>query len=457
MKKILILLLLLPFIGKSQIVSFTYDNDTLKVVNPLTGVKSAITTTSPSTFSIGTVASTAKLTVANISSFVNPQSGTLAHIVSSGLTTNARVSLDTYNGSNVLGSIFQGRRAAGTATSPTAATTDYTIAGFSGDSYGTDSFHNVSLGGMFLKASATATNTSAPTYLAFYTTPSASVTLTERMRILATGAIKFNTYGSGTFTGTPTKALQVDASGNIIEGALGGSATWGAITGTLSSQTDLNTALGLKADIASPTFTGTVGGITSSMVGLGNVTNESKATMFTTPTFTGHPTIEGVTSTGATGTGLLVFGSSPTLITPALGTPASGNLANCTFPTLNQNTSGTAAGLSAVLSFANGGISASAATSATTGTITVNMTTSVITCTPTGAMTLNASGGVAGQILTFSFTTSGTSSFVITFGTNFRKTATLATGTTSARFFTVTFRCLDGTTWTEISRTAVQT
>lgn len=28
---------------------------------------------------------------------------------------------------------------------------------------------------------------------------------------------------------------------------------------------------------------------------------------------------------------------------PTLGTPVSGNLANCTFPTLNQNTTGTAA------------------------------------------------------------------------------------------------------------------
>jgi hypothetical protein len=40
---------------------------------------------------------------------------------------------------------------------------------------------------------------------------------------------------------------------------------------------------------ASPTFTGTVTGVTASMVGLGNVTNESKATMFTSPTLTGTP------------------------------------------------------------------------------------------------------------------------------------------------------------------------
>lgn len=50
-----------------------------------------------------------------------------------------------------------------------------------------------------------------------------------------------------------------------------------------------------KANIASPTFTGTVGGITAAMVGLGNVTNESKATMFSGPTFTG--TVSGVTAT----------------------------------------------------------------------------------------------------------------------------------------------------------------
>lgn len=46
-----------------------------------------------------------------------------------------------------------------------------------------------------------------------------------------------------------------------------------------------------------------------------------------------------------TGSGALVFATSPTLVTPALGTPASGDLANCTFPTLNQNTTGQAGSL----------------------------------------------------------------------------------------------------------------
>ena len=44
-----------------------------------------------------------------------------------------------------------------------------------------------------------------------------------------------------------------------------------------------------------------------------------------------------------------------TFVAPVLGTPASGTLINCTFPTLNQNTSGTAAGLSATLAVGSGG------------------------------------------------------------------------------------------------------
>jgi hypothetical protein len=51
------------------------------------------------------------------------------------------------------------------------------------------------------------------------------------------------------------------------------STTWGNIGGTLSSQTDLQNALNAKAPLASPTFTGTVSGITKAMVGLGNLDN----------------------------------------------------------------------------------------------------------------------------------------------------------------------------------------
>jgi hypothetical protein len=99
-------------------------------------------------------------------------------------------------------------------------------------------------------------------------------------------------------------------------------------------------------------------------------------------------------------------------------------------------------------------VETSAATSATTGTMTVSMTSDLITVTPSGACTFNASGGRLGRFITFVVTTSGTSSFVLTFGTNFKTTATLATGTVSGKTFAITFRCTNGTQWIETSRTA---
>jgi hypothetical protein len=64
-------------------------------------------------------------------------------------------------------------------------------------------------------------------------------------------------------------------------------------------------------------------------------------------TFLGTPSSANLAAavTDETGSGALVFATSPTFVTPALGTPSSGTLTNCTFPTLNQNTTGSAATL----------------------------------------------------------------------------------------------------------------
>lgn len=95
---------------------------------------------------------------------------------------------------------------------------------------------------------------------------------------------------------------------------------------------------------------------------------------------------------------------------------------------------------------------ASAATVATTGTMTTTLTNlRVITITPTGACLFNALGGFDGQDVTFAITTSGVSSFVLTFGTNFKSSGTVTTGVTSGKIFTVTFRH-SGSNWVEISR-----
>lgn len=90
---------------------------------------------------------------------------------------------------------------------------------------------------------------------------------------------------------------------------------------------------------------------------------------------------------------------------------------------------------------------------ATTTPLTVTPTSTFMTLTPTQSQTLNFAAPVgAGLYLVLEIVTSGTSSFTITFGTNTKTTGTLATGTTSGKYFVV---CLtsDATNWVEQSRT----
>jgi hypothetical protein len=99
-------------------------------------------------------------------------------------------------------------------------------------------------------------------------------------------------------------------------------------------------------------------------------------------------------------------------------------------------------------------VAVTTATPATTGTQSLVMTgKNVFTITPTGACTFNASGGFAGQAVNMIITTSGTAAFVLTFGTNFKTTGTLSTGTVTAKVFQISFVCKDGTLWIEEGRT----
>jgi hypothetical protein len=61
------------------------------------------------------------------------------------------------------------------------------------------------------------------------------------------------------YSGQALKGVRVNAGATGLEFyTVSSGGIWGSITGTLSDQTDLQTALNLKATLASPTFTGTV-------------------------------------------------------------------------------------------------------------------------------------------------------------------------------------------------------
>jgi len=137
-----------------------------------------------------------------------------------------------------------------------------------------------------------------------------------------TGVLPVANGGTGVTTSTGTGNTVLSTSPTLVTPALG----------TPSSAT-LTNATGLP--------------ISTGVAGLGT----GVATFLATPSSANLA----AALTDETGTGANVFATSPTLVTPLLGTPTSGNLTNCTFPTLNQNTSGTAAGLSVTLAVASGG------------------------------------------------------------------------------------------------------
>jgi hypothetical protein len=81
--------------------------------------------------------------------------------------------------------------------------------------------------------------------------------------------------------------------------------------------------------------------------------------------------------------------------------------------------------------------------------------TNVWTLVPNATGTLTLGTAIAGQSLYLVVTTSGTTSYTITFAGNIKTaTTTLATGTVTAKTFVIQFICSTTTTCYEVSRTA---
>lgn len=101
---------------------------------------------------------------------------------------------------------------------------------------------------------------------------------------------------SPAFTGTPTaptaaggtNTTQLATTAFVTTAVAAAAPAWGSITGTLANQTDLQTALNLKAPLASPTFTGTAtmatGQVTGNLTVDGDLTVSGTVTTINTDT-----------------------------------------------------------------------------------------------------------------------------------------------------------------------------
>jgi hypothetical protein len=274
----------------------------LPAANGGTGVNNATRTITLGGNLVTSGAFNTTLTATNTTSVTLPTTGTLATLAGSETLTNKTISGATNTLSNIANAsltnsaiTINGNSVSlgGSTTVTATATNALTIGtGLSGGSYNGSSAVTITID------STVATLTGVQT-LTNKTISGASNTLIN--------------IGNGSLTNSA-----VTINGNSV--SLGGSTT---VTATASNALTIGTGLS----------GGSYNGSSAVTVAIDS----------TVATLTGSQTLTNKTLT------------SPTMTAPVLGTPASGNLANCTFPTLNQNTTGTAAGLSATLAVASGG------------------------------------------------------------------------------------------------------
>jgi len=223
---------------------------------------------------------------------------------------------------------------------------------------------------------------------------------------------------NNTLTIATTDLTDVTASAaelNILDGVTATALELNVLDGITASTTELNyvdgvtsaiqTQLDSKAPIASPTFTGTVSGITKSMVGLGNVDNTSDANKpVSTATQAALDLKANLAGPTFTGTVTIPNGA-------ALGTPASVTLTNATGLPVSGITSSTSAslGLGAIelghatdttISRASAGRVAiegvNIVTTSSTDTLTNKTLSSAVL---TGTLTAGGGVGTSGQLL----------------------------------------------------------